>query len=159
MKRLLFPLLLALTPPALGQSSLEGPFPLDSDGKRPPPGVIARLGTVRFRHAGEIESLAFSPDGKSLTSTGRDKTVRLWDITTGKENRRFTASGDRWALVAAFPDGKLLASSECQDSQNHIQVRDAATGNVIRRFRCEGFRQKALAFSPDGKAWLQQATT
>ena len=38
-------------------------------------------------HTAPVESVSFSPDGKTLASGSADKTVRLWDIATGKEER------------------------------------------------------------------------
>src|SRR5262249_2664053 len=43
----------------------------------------------RFRgHAGPPLSALFTPDGKTLISAGRDKTIRFWDVDLGKETRR-----------------------------------------------------------------------
>jgi len=38
-------------------------------------------------HTDKIKSLAFSPDGKMLVSGSADKSVKLWDVATGKEIR------------------------------------------------------------------------
>jgi WD40 repeat protein/DNA-directed RNA polymerase specialized sigma24 family protein len=67
------------TPPAVER---PGP-PLDRYGDPLPAGALARLGTVRFRHGGQVHSVAFSPDGKIIASGGFGR-IMLWEAETGK---------------------------------------------------------------------------
>src|SRR5438552_1498321 len=60
---------------------------------------------------GNVTTIAFAPDGKTLASGGWDETVRLWDVETGKELRRL--EGHQQGMIAALtfaPDGKHLAT-------------------------------------------------
>jgi WD40 repeat protein len=41
-------------------------------------------------HTAPVSCLAFAPDGKLLASGGKDGTVRLWDVTAGKEMARLS---------------------------------------------------------------------
>ncbi len=58
-----------------------------------------------------VNSLSFSPDGKTLAGGGSDTTVRLWDVSTGSEKKVRTGH-KHWIYRVAFsPDGQTLASA------------------------------------------------
>jgi WD40 repeat protein len=59
-------------------------------------------------HEGRVYAIAFTPDGKTLISGGDDKTVRFWDVETGKERRKVQQS-DPVPLVKLSPGGAILA--------------------------------------------------
>src|SRR5262245_42905857 len=82
---------------------------VDSYGDPLPSGVIARIGTIRFRHA-SLWRVAFSPDGKTIASGGRDNEVRLWDPESGRAVRRFQGHTESINCLAFSGDGKQLAS-------------------------------------------------
>lgn len=102
---------------------------------------------VRFEgHTREVNSIAFSPDGKLLAS-GSYGELLLWDVTTGDELRRFDVQG-RWVNSVTFsPDGKLLASG----IGNLLVLWDVATGDEVVRFEGHLRGANSIAFSPDGK--------
>ncbi len=56
----------------------------------------------------EIRGLSFSPDGKRIASAGRGKSVRIWDVLTGKLISKFYAHQDDIFRVNFHPDGKRL---------------------------------------------------
>ncbi len=38
-------------------------------------------------HTAAVSALAFSPDGKQIASGGKDNTIALWDLATGRLTR------------------------------------------------------------------------
>src|SRR5262245_3578417 len=60
------------------------PVRLDLHGDSLPWGAVSRLGTLRLRGVHEVDSLAYSPDGKLLASRSKG-TAQLWDAATGRE--------------------------------------------------------------------------
>jgi WD40 repeat protein len=112
------------TPPAAPQPETQNQKPgTDLYGDPLPPGAIARMGTVRLRHEGPASAVAFSPDGQTLASGGRDGTIRLWEMATGKERLRIQGPATMFRSVAFSPDGKLLASGH---SNSTILIWDVA---------------------------------
>jgi RNA polymerase sigma factor (sigma-70 family) len=70
-------------------------------------------------------AVAFSPDGKTLATGGRDHVVKQWDVATGRHlctmERHFS-----WVeILAMSPDGRTIASAG-QDGV--IRLWEAATG-------------------------------
>ena len=61
-------------------------------------------------HAGEVSSVAFSPDGQRLASASDDQTVKIWDSATGKELFALKGHAGEVMSVAFSPDGQRLAS-------------------------------------------------
>jgi RNA polymerase sigma factor (sigma-70 family) len=58
-----------------------------------------------------IYSAVFSPDGRTLATGGEDGVVRLWEVPSGQERRRFTGHTGWVYRVRFAPDGKRLASA------------------------------------------------
>ncbi len=79
----------------------------------PPPITIS--GWTGSSQAG-VTSVAFSPDGKTLASGAQERPVRLWEVATGKERRRFEGHRDQVWSLAFSPDGKTLASGSRDNS-------------------------------------------
>ncbi|MFH0899990.1 MAG: WD40 repeat domain-containing protein, partial [Pseudomonadota bacterium] len=61
-------------------------------------------------HRFAATAVDFSPDGKMLASSGRDQTLRLWDVASGDEIRRFLGHRSAVEAMAFSPNGDLLAS-------------------------------------------------
>jgi WD40 repeat protein len=118
----------AFADPVDQKTSPERPAHVDRYGDPLPAGVIARLGTLRFRHSSGANSVAFSRDGKIVASAAA-WSASLWDTATGQELSRF--KGKIQAGVVAFSaDGKTLMAARPNGIIQHF---DVATGDLLRQ--------------------------
>jgi WD40 repeat protein len=116
-----------------------------------------KLRATLFGHTNAVVAVAFSPDSKTLASASHDGTLKLWDMTTGKE--RATLQGhtkeDKETSEAAYGvesvafslDGKTLAAAAHDMT---VKVWDVATA---RRSTLQGHTHAVycVAFSSDSK--------
>ena len=100
-------------------------------------------------HQGLIGGIAFSPDGRTLATTGDDGTLRLWGIPSGEPSGQpLRTSGIPAGSVAFSPDGRVLAAG----SKGAVDFFDPATGRRLGRPIRTGVAGGVygLQFSPDG---------
>jgi WD40 repeat protein len=126
---------------------------MDLNDEALPKGAIARLGTLRFRHADPVTAMVFAPDGKALFSASggegsRDNTIRLWTWPDGREIRRFVGHRNGILCMALSPDGKRLASAGIGGI---VRIWDVATGQQVISFSAGHHRVLTIAFAPDGR--------
>jgi WD40 repeat protein len=76
-------------------------------------------------HTHAVYCVAFSSDSKTLASASGDKTVKLWDLATGKERATLQGHTESVMSVAFSPDGKTLASASYDKT---VKLWDVATG-------------------------------
>src|SRR5262249_40944766 len=62
-------------------------------------------------HKDWVNHVAFSPDGRTLVSASKDRTLKQWDVKTGAELRTL-AGHEGWVnAVAVSPDGRRRRGS------------------------------------------------
>ncbi|MBI4633745.1 MAG: caspase family protein [Deltaproteobacteria bacterium] len=103
---------------------------------------------IQMGHPSQIASVAFSPDGRYALSGSYDKTIKLWEVGTGREIRTFKGHSDFVNSVAFGPDGRCLISGSKDGS---IRLWEVSTGKQVRTWRGHEAGVYSLAFSSDGR--------
>jgi WD40 repeat protein len=109
--------------------------------------VDGRLLTLEG-HDDTVTAVAFSPNRRRLASASLDRTVRLWELPTGRLVRKLTGHEAGVVGVGFSPDGRLLVSAARDGA---VKVWDAATGKERFTLTGQSGTGGGGAFGPDGK--------
>jgi WD40 repeat protein len=126
------------TPGVSGEAALYDP----EKGK-----LIRRLGTM----SDTAQGLAFDPTGKKLAVSAADRSIRVYDVATGKESLLIEDHADWVMCVAWRADGKQLVSGSRDKT---VKIFDAEKGESVTTYPGHGETVLGVAFAPDGKSVL-----
>jgi WD40 repeat protein/serine/threonine protein kinase len=98
------------------------------------------------RFGGRTELIALCPDGRRIVSTHADRSIRSWDVKTGREIG-YAAPGKPVTSLSVFPDGRRVLAS----LSGSTAVWDLATNQQLKQ--APGFGA-SIAVSADGRRAL-----
>eukprot|EP00906_Rhabdomonas_costata_P038761 RCo054841 len=97
-------------------------------------------------HTGWVFSVSISPDGNLLASGSWDKTIKLWNLESGKLERTLTGHTGWVRAVAISPNGSRLVSGS---DDGTVKVWNLLTGKVVRTLTGHKSDVRAVVISPD----------
>jgi len=83
---------------------------------------------LRTLPADGVGSAAFSSDGKTLATGGKDNTIKLWDVATGAELRTLKGHSNSVTSVRFSADNKYLVSGSYDAS---VKVWEVSSGQEL----------------------------
>jgi WD40 repeat protein/serine/threonine protein kinase len=108
------------------------------------PGALV---TTYTSHSGEVDTVAWSPNGDPQVASGSfDHTARVWDATGAGTKFTYSKHTDQVWAVAWSPNGKYIASGSRDKS---VQVWDATNGSQITVYTGHSDAIEGVAWSPD----------
>jgi len=94
--------------------------------------VVAQVG-----HVHQVSFARFSPNGQQALTGSWDNTVRLWDLRTGREVRRFEGHQDNVVSACFSADGQRVLTASWDGT---ARLWDTQSGKQLSIFDCGGFR-------------------
>ena len=102
--------------------------------------------SVSFGHTSPVASIAITPDGKHIVSGAWDKTIKLWELNSGKELRSFEGHTRCVNSIAITPDGKHIVSGSADGTIKIWELQSGALHVSFVSFK-DG---EWLAWKPNG---------
>jgi hypothetical protein len=75
-----------------------------------------------------VTALAFTADGKKLVAGGHHE-LTVWDVASGKLEKRIRTRAERAKAMAFLPDGKLVVAGGRPGQEGDVKIYDLNSGN------------------------------
>jgi WD40 repeat protein len=98
--------------------------------------------------ADDVRSVCLSTDGRYALSGGFDKTLKLWEVATGRCLRTFEGHTLYVSSVSLSADGRFALSGS---GDNTLKLWEVATGRCLRTFKGHASSVKSVCLSMDGR--------
>lgn len=83
----------------------------------------------KIRNDSEVLSIAFSPNNLNIISGNANKTIKIWDVSTGYIIKKFNELTGEVTSIAWSSDNHRIASC---DNGNIIKIWKASTGDLLK---------------------------
>ncbi|MGI2907304.1 WD40 repeat domain-containing protein [Tolypothrix sp. VBCCA 56010] len=102
-------------------------------------------------HSEKVTSVVISPDNETLVSGCADKTIKVWNLNTGKLIRTLTEDLGEISSVAISSDGHFLAVGSCQHPKSNVKVWNLNSRKLLHTLLGHQKPVNCIAISPDGQ--------
>ncbi|MHC5744904.1 MAG: WD40 domain-containing protein [Nostoc sp.] len=106
-------------------------------------------------HSSKVISVAYSPNGQQIASASWDKTIKIWDVSSGQLLKTLTGHSSEVISVVYSPNGQQLASASWDKT---IKIWDVSSGQLLKTLTGHSSEVISVVYSPNGQQLASAST-